>query len=172
MAKSAEDKNDAIMQRRIAEERTYQGGERRHELPANQEPTARDLSQREVPAADRAAGQTRWSRAPYAGEIVGNKTPPFEVVGLDALSPVLTHVDFPATREEIVDAIGDVQIPIDKMRTKTVREMLADVGPTRFASSKILEDSLARAWDTIAEREGRGGRHWQNDNTPARSNSR
>lgn len=163
MAKSAEDKNDAIMQRRMAEEQTYQGGERRHELPADREPSALDMSQREVPAADRAAGRTRWSREPYAGEIIGNKSPPFEVVGLDALSPVLTHVEFPATREEIVEHIGDVQIPIDKMRTKTAREMLADVGSTRFASGKILEDALARVWDTVAEREGRGGRHWQND---------
>ena len=89
-------------------------------------------------------------------------------MGLDALSPLLEHVTFPATKEDVIARIGDLQVPIDKESTSTVRTIVAQVTPESFQSSAALEDAVKARWDDIAMREGRGGRHRQSDNLEER----
>ena len=139
-----------------------------HKLKAGEEAGREEMSQRHVPTSDRVAGHARFTRDPYPGEIVGNKEPPFEVVGLDALSPLLTHVEFPATREQVIERIGAARVPVSRQRAKSVREILEQVAPTEFRSSRELEDSVMRVWDQVAEIGGRASRHRQNDNLEGR----
>ena len=70
-----------------------------------------------------------------------------EVVGVDALSPLLLRVQFPATKEEVIDAIGAARIPIDAQHTRTVREVLDRTAPATFLNSAEVEAAVARAWD-------------------------
>ena len=108
-------------------------------------------------------------RLPYEGEIVGNKEPPFEVRGMDALSPLLMHVDFPATKEQIVQAIGGARIAVDKTRTLSVREVLEKTAPNEFRSSTEVEHAVQRIWQQVLPHPDRGSRHWQGDNLNGRA---
>lgn len=105
---------------------------------------------------------------PYPGEIVGRKTPPFEVTGVDALSPLLMHVSFPASREEVIAAIGQALIPIDKQHTMSVADVLERTAPLTFRSSAEVEAAVKQIWQGIRPHDDRGGRHWQRDDTSAR----
>lgn len=116
----------------------------------------------------RPAGPATGAPLPYPGELVGKKEPPYDVTGVDALSPLLMHVEFPATRDEIQRAIGQAVIPIDRHRTRSVAEVLDHVGPDTFRSSREVEDAVNRYWDQIAERTGRGGRQQKGDNLGGR----
>jgi transposase InsO family protein len=107
-------------------------------------------------------------RLPYPGEVVGNKLPPYEVTGLDALSPLLVHVDFPASKEEIVARIGQARVPVSKDRTETVADILARTAPGTFRSSSEVERAVAQVWDQVFPHEDRGSRHFQRDNLSKR----
>lgn len=106
-------------------------------------------------------------RPPEPGEVMGHRGPPFEVVGLDALSPALLHVRFPATLDDVVQALGSVEVPIDKWRTASVAEILDLVALPRFESKAQLEDAVNRSWTRIRDALGhageRGGRNRQGD---------
>lgn len=115
---------------------------------------------------DQPEGQA--GRLPYPGETVGRKEPPYQATGLDALSPLLSHVRFPASKEEIIATIGQARIPIDKLRTATVAELLDPVGPNEFPSSAELEQAFSRVFHEQGARETRGGRQWQGDNVTGR----
>lgn len=137
MVQPQEDKNEAIMQRRVAQ--------RKEGPPAEHE-------------------------APWPGAVVGRPEPPYEVVGLDALSPLLRHVEFPATKEEVAQRIGQARVPISRERTMSVGEILDKVNPTAFRSSMEVEDAVKHAWDDIAPHpDARGGRHRQRDDTGGRT---
>lgn len=108
-------------------------------------------------------------RMPYPGEIVGNKTPPYDVTGVDALTPLLMHVDFPATREQIVQAIGQARIALDKQRTISVAEVMEKSAPAEFRSSTEVEQAVQRVWKQIMPRpDPRGGHHRQGDDLTGR----
>ena len=107
-------------------------------------------------------------RAVHPGEIVGRKEPPFEVTGLDALSPLLTHIDFPATKDEIIAQIGEAQIPIDKWRTARAADLIEAAGADEFPSSRELEIAINRTFHEHPPGESRGGYHWQRDNVDGR----
>ena len=162
------DSNDEIMQRRVEEDK------RRDPALHVREPGEVEASLEArggVPAGDRRVGHTRTTRAPYPGEVVGNKTPPFEVVGVDALSPILMHVEFPASREDIVEAIGEARIPVSRNRARSVREIMGFLTPDSFASNREVEESLKRVWDQVADNadlSDRGGRQRQDDRTERR----
>lgn len=102
--------------------------------------------------------------APHPGELVGRKQPPYEVVGTDALSPLLMHVDFPATVDDVKNTIGQARIPISSTRTLSVSEVLDKVVPKDFRSSREVEDAVKRVWDQIAPHPDRGSHHAQRDN--------
>lgn len=121
-----------------------------------------------VPASDRRKGHTRTTRAPYPGEIIGDKEPPFDVVGVDALSPILQHVDFPATREDIVAKIGEARIPVSRTKAKSVREVMDFVTPGNFASNREVEEAVKRVWDQVADIDDRGGHTRQGARTEKR----
>lgn len=87
---------------------------------------------------------------PYPNEIVGRKAPPYHGTGADALSPLLMHIAFPATREEIKQAIGQARIPVDRTRTERVDAILDRLGPETYRSSREVEDAVKR----LAERTG------------------
>lgn len=125
------------------------------------------LMQRREPDAREARG-AGTAPLPYPGEIVGRKAPPFEVTGADALSPLLMHVDFPATREEIIATIGQARIPVDAQHTMSVAEVLARTGPASFRSSTEVEHAVNRIWDDIRPHDDRGGHPWQADNLTGR----
>lgn len=150
------DDNDAIMQRRVAQREGKDDA--LHELPANREPAGAEMDQRNIPARDKVVGHTRWKRAPYAGEVPGHQTPPYDIIGVQALSPMLTHVEFPASSDDILAALGDVRIPISQREVRTVREMLDLIGGGSYQSAAQFEDAVARNWDRIANVQGRGGR--------------
>lgn len=122
----------------------------------------RDLDHREERLAHEAG------RLPHPGEVVGNKLPPYEVTGVDALSPLLVHVDFPATKEEVVARIGSARIAISKEQTLTVAEILALTGPTEFRSSAEVEAAVNQIWDRVYPHEDRGGHQRQRDNLSGR----
>ena len=107
-------------------------------------------------------------RPPYAGEIVGRKEPPYQATGLDALSPLLHHVEFPCTLDDVKAAIGQARIPIDKMRTAQVADLLDRIGPMEFRSSRELEVAFSNVFREKGIRETRGGNQWQSDNTDGR----
>lgn len=107
-------------------------------------------------------------RLPYPGEIVGRKEPPYHATGLDALSPLLSHVRFPASKEDIIASIGQARIPIDKFRTASVAELLDPLGPNEFPSSAELEQAFARSFREQGAGETRGGRQRQGDNVGGR----
>lgn len=104
-------------------------------------------------------------RLPYPGEVVGNKLPPYDVTGLDALSPLLNHVEFPATRAEIVERIGLARVAVDKTTTRTVAEILDLVAPNTFRSHLEVESAVKQVWDRIQPHsgDGRGSHHGQRD---------
>lgn len=115
---------------------------------------------------ERAGGHA--GRLPYPGEIVGRKEPPYQATGLDALSPLLHHVDFPCTLDDVIAAIGHARIPIDKMRTAQVSDLLQRIGPQEFRSSRELEVAFSNVFREKGIRETRGGNRWQSDNTDGR----
>ncbi|HUR69134.1 MAG TPA: hypothetical protein VM370_07790 [Candidatus Thermoplasmatota archaeon] len=79
------------------------------------------------------------------GEVLGgHRKPPFHVVGLDALAPALYTVPFPATKEEILDRLGDVRMPIDKRRTRLVGEIVERALPEQYATATDLMAALQR----------------------------
>lgn len=89
-------------------------------------------------------------------------------VGTDALSPLLVHVRFPATKEQIAAAIGDARVPMGQDRTRTVREILERLAPNAFASSRDVERALEQAWPQVADVAGRDGRQRQGDDLTGR----
>ena len=107
-------------------------------------------------------------RRPYEGEIIGNKEPPFEVTGMDALSPLLMHVDFPATKEQLAQRIGGARIALDKTHTISVREVIERTAPNEFRSSTEVEHAVERIWRQLVPRGDRGGRHRQGDDLTGR----
>jgi hypothetical protein len=104
-------------------------------------------------------------REPYPNEIIGLNEPPYHPIGVDALSPILLHVEFPATKEEIARKIGDARIAVSQNETRRIADILAFLGPETFQTSKDVERAAENAWDQIADLQGRGGRHWQGDMT-------
>lgn len=100
---------------------------------------------------------------PVPGEIIGRKEPPFQATGLDALAPLFRHVDFPATKEEVVEKIGDAVIPIDRQRTSRAEEIIRKTAPDTFRSAQELADAIDRTFHERAPGESRGGHHWQRD---------
>lgn len=97
----------------------------------------------------RAAGDESRPRAngrmPYPNEVVGNTNqPPFEVVGTDALSPLLMQVGFPVTKEQLIERIGHARMPIDHRSTRTIREVLERAVPTHFQTSRDVELAVER----------------------------
>lgn len=107
-------------------------------------------------------------RPPYPGEIIGRKEPPFEVTGLDALSPLFAQVKFPATKEEIIAQIGKAMIPIDKWRVAPAADLIRAAGADEFPSSRELEIAIDRGFHEHPPSEARGGYHWQRDNVDGR----
>lgn len=103
------------------------------------------------------------SRLPHPGEIIGRKEPPFQATGLDALSPLLLDVRWPATKAEVIAQVGDAVIPIDQYRTRRAAEIIGLAGPESFRSSKELEDAINHVWHERGARETRGGNQWQRD---------
>lgn len=144
------DRNDVLMQ----------GREEPDAQPGNNV-----LGQRNVERMDR---KEDGGRLPYPGEIVGRKEPPFQATGLDALTPLLVHVQFPVTKEELIQAIGQAQVPLDKTRTASVASIIEKTALVRFQSSQEVEQAVARVWDQIFPHQDRGGRHWQRDNLSGR----
>ena len=110
-------------------------------------------------------------RPPYPGEIVGRKEAPFEVTGLDALSPLFANIRFPATKEEIIAQIGEAQIPIDKWRLAPAADLIRLAGADEFPSSRELEVAINRAFHEHPPSESRGSYHWQRDNVDGRRTS-
>lgn len=102
------------------------------------------------------------------GEIVGRKEPPFEVTGLDALSPLLAHVEFPATKEEVLARVGAARFPIDRWRTASTASLIEATGAREFRSSRELEVALNRSFHEHPPTETRGGYHWQRDDVDGR----
>ncbi|HET6403379.1 MAG TPA: hypothetical protein VFH78_01925 [Candidatus Thermoplasmatota archaeon] len=102
-------------------------------------------------------------RPPYPGEIIGRKEAPFKVTGLDALAPLFANIRFPATKEEVLAALGQVQIPIDKWRLAQAGEILANLAPESFRSSEELQAAFNRTFHERAQGETRGSHHWQRD---------
>ena len=87
--------------------------------------------------------EERLVEPPYGGEVIGGRRkPPFEVTGLDALSPILGSVRFPATKEDVIAAIGEAVIPIDKRRTMRVGELVERASPNDFRSSMEFERAI------------------------------
>lgn len=111
---------------------------------------------------------TQAGRLPHPGEIVGRKEPPYQATGLDALSPLLSHVQFPASKEDVIATIGQARIPIDRFRTASVAELLEPLGPNEFPSSAELEQAFARSFREQGAGETRGGRQWQGDDVSGR----
>lgn len=109
-------------------------------------------------------------RLPYEGEVIGNKVPPYEVTGVDALSPILMHVDFPASKEQIVQTIGQARVALDKTHTISVAELLERTTPERFDSSTEVEQAVERIWQQVMPHPdgGRGGHHRQGDDLTGR----
>lgn len=110
-------------------------------------------------------------RAPYAGEVVGGRQhPPFEVKGLDALSPILAHVPFPARKADVLAAIGGARIAIDQVKTVSVADILSRVAPERFETSMDLEAAAQRIIREMQPHyeDGRGAHHRQTDNVSGR----
>jgi hypothetical protein len=108
-------------------------------------------------------------RPPRANEVVGaSQQPPYHPIGADALSPLLLRVAFPATKEEIVDAIGEARIAVSHDRTRSVAEVLDLLAPERYASSLDVERALETAWPEVSQAQGRGGRARQGDDLSGR----
>lgn len=107
-------------------------------------------------------------RLPHDGEIIGRKEPPYQATALDALTPLLVHVDFPATKAQLMETIGHAQVPIDRARTARVADILEKTAPTTFQSSAEVEAAVARIWDQVRPHEDRDGHHWQRDNLTGR----
>jgi hypothetical protein len=99
-------------------------------------------------------GSATSGRLPFPNEIIGKKEPPFDVTGADAISPLLMHVDFPATKEEIASRIGHARVPVDRKRTETVREVLDRVAPETFRSSREVEDAINRIYERSGTQKG------------------
>lgn len=132
-----------------------------HELGPAEEANALTMDARNVSAADRAAGHARYRRPPYPGERVGRSGIAHQVVGIDSISPLLSHVSFPATRKQILDTIGDARVALTRHRSASVRDVLtheAMTGANRFESRDSLERALRQSWEQIAGHEGRGTR--------------
>lgn len=128
-----------------------------------QEDRNHERMQRRMMGADEPAAT--HGRLPDPNQVIGgHPAPPFEVVGLDALSPLLMHIAFPASKDEIVAAIGQARVPITRTRTMSVAEMLDRVMLFEFRGSSDVEAAIDQAWDRIVEPEGRGGRHHQGSN--------
>ena len=119
---------------------------------------------------DRLRDKDTGGRLPYEGEVVGGPHPPYEITGLDALSPLLTHVEFPATKAGLIAQIGHARIAIDEQHTRRVAEVLEAVAPNEFPSSAEVEAAVKRAWDQIAHPpdHARGSQHWQRDDVNQR----
>lgn len=107
-------------------------------------------------------------RAPWPNEVVGLHEPPYHPIGVDALSPLLLHVAFPATKSDIAQAIGDARIAVSQDHSRKVREILEILAPERFASSREVEEAVRRAWPQVAGLQGRGARHQKGDNLEGR----
>lgn len=108
--------------------------------------------------ADRPAGP-----APRPNEVIGHGRKGHAVRGLDALTPILAHVAFPASKTEVIEAIGQVRVPIDRVATKSVREIVEMTAPETFATSDDLTSAIAHVWDRIQPHyeDGRGAHHHQ-----------
>jgi len=101
-------------------------------------------------------------RAPFPGEILGgHPAPPFEVNGMNALAPVLPYVRFPASKADLVTSFGEVRVPIDRVTLVPIRELIARLGPERFATRHDLEAAARRALQEMRPRaeDGRGAGH-------------
>lgn len=96
---------------------------------------------------------------------------PHEVVGIDALSPLLASVHFPTDKRGILGAIGDPQVPVSKTHTRPLSAILNDVAPEHFASAAEVELAVQRLWDDVAQRTGRGGRQPQTGDLGGRPKS-
>ena len=116
----------------------------------------------------REQGELAGGRLPYEGEVIGNKLPPYEVTGLDALSPLLMHVDFPVTKERLAERIGGARVALDKTRTISVREVIDRTAPNEFRSSGEVEEAVKRIWQQLTARPDRGSHHRQDDNLTGR----
>lgn len=119
-------------------------------------------------ASERMEPTESGARLPNPGEVAGNKMPPMNVTGLEALSRRLNHVKFPATREyivELVERIGLARIPIDKASTRSVTDIMQMVAPNTFRSHVEVESAVKQVWDRIQTRsgDGRGSHHGQRD---------
>lgn len=124
------------------------------------------LMQRREPP--REPDESHAGRLPYPGEVIGHGAPPYEIIGLDALSPVLSKVDFPATKDALIQQLGEARIPVDQQRLISIRELLDKTTPETFASSREVETAIRRIWQQVVPHPDRGGRQVQNDNTSAR----
>jgi len=107
-------------------------------------------------------------RLPYPNEVIGRNEPPYHPIGTDALSPLLLHLEFPCTKQQIVDVIGHARIAVSHDATRSVAEIVEMLGPETFTSSREVELAVERVWDQVADLQGRGGRHWQADNLDGR----
>lgn len=102
----------------------------------------------------RETGPATSGRLPYPNEVIGRKEPPFDVTRVDALSPILMHIDFPATKEDIVAKIGQARIPVDQYHTETVAEILDRVAPNSFRSSTEVEAAVNALYERTRTQRG------------------
>lgn len=103
-------------------------------------------------------------RLPYENEVIGNKTPPFQVTGVDAISPLLMHVTFPATKEQIMELIGGAQIAVNKTKTMPLRDILDKTAPREFRNRGEVEQAINHVWGQILPHpDPRGSHHQQRD---------
>lgn len=100
-------------------------------------------------------------RPPRANEVIGHGGRFHQVTGMDALSPILAHVPFPASKGEIIAILGDARIAIDKVATMPVRAILDMTAPETFASQQDLERAIQHVWNRIQPHyeNGRGAHH-------------
>lgn len=108
-------------------------------------------------------------RLPHEGEIVGDKAPPFEVTGMDALSPPRMRVGFPAMKENVIDAIGSARIAVDESRTASVREVIEKTSPDGFRPSTEVEHAVQRIWQQVMPHPACRSPRWQGDDLDGRS---
>lgn len=77
----------------------------------------------------------------------------------------------PDGQARVLGAVGDPQIPVSKDRMRPLSAILDEVAPDEFRSAAELEAAVGRLWDSIGQRTGRGGRHWQADDLSGRPKS-
>lgn len=83
---------------------------------------------------------------PGPNQVVGGGGgPPYESKGIRAFALLLPRIEFPISKDRLIQQLGHARIAVDSHRTRSIHEVLEHTVPERFESREVLEQAVERA---------------------------